>query len=135
MVKMKTLRFCIIFILSILTWSCEKDNEPNPIKCDISFKMSSTSLSVGEHLYISDFEITPVLPSTGIGIQKIEFFLGNKKLSTCSFPPYELDYEVPDLPEGKHLLQIDIHLEAQGFDNTTIWLRQEIEINKPQTTE
>lgn len=132
---MKTLRFCMIFILALVTCGCEKDGEPNPIKCEISFKMSSISLSTGEHLSISDFEITPVLPSTGVNIQKIEFFLENKKLSSCSFPPYELDYEVPDLPEGKHLLQIDIHLEAQGYDNTTIWLRQEIEINKPQTNE
>ena len=132
---MKTLRFCIIIILSLVTLGCEKDSEPNPIKCEISFKMSSTSLSVGDHLSINNFEITPVLPSTGISIQKIEFFLGNKKLSSCSFPPYELDYEVPDLPEGKHLLQIDVHLEAPGYDNTTIWLRQEIEINKSQTNE
>lgn len=128
---MRFFKFIICFVFTLLLFSCDKDNEPNPIECNISYKISSTSVSQGDHLLITDFEVTPKLPTTGVNIQKVEFFLGNKKIASCVYPPYELDYEIPDLLEGEHLLQIDVHLTAEDFDDTTIWLQQNIKITTP----
>lgn len=118
-----------------MLWGCENDTEPNPIECNVSCNISSVSFEVGDHILISDINIIPILPTNGIEIEKVEFFLGNKKINSCPFPPFELDYEIPDMPEGEHLLQIDIHLSASGYDNTTLWIKQNIEIKKSQTTE
>jgi hypothetical protein len=115
--------------------ACEKDSEPNPIECNISYKLSLTSFAVGDHILISDFKVDPILPSNGINIQKVDFFLGNRQIASSQMPPFELDYEIPDLPEGEHLLQVDVHLSASGYDDTTIWIKQNIVIYKQQTTE
>jgi hypothetical protein len=91
--------------------------------------------AVGDHILISDFKVDPILPSNGINIQKVDFFLGNRQIASSQMPPFELDYEIPDLPEGEHLLQVDVHLSASGYDDTTIWIKQNIVIYKQQTTE
>jgi len=132
---MKILKYLFILIFPLLVCGCEKDSELNPIKCDIKYKISSDSFEIGEHININDISIIPIVPSSGIDIQKVEFFLGNKNIGTCLYPPFELDYEIPDLPIGEHLLQIDVYLTANGYDNTSLWIKQNIEINKPQTTE
>lgn len=118
-----------------MIFGCDKDTEPNPIECEISYRISSLSFDIGEHLVVSDFQIKPISPSNGVDIKKVEFFLGNKKIGSCLYPPYELDYEIPELPEGEHLFQIDVQLVANGYDDTTVWIRRNITINNPQTTE
>lgn len=130
---MKHIISFLSFVLLLSLCSCEK--EPIAIECEISYKISSETVEIGDHLHIREFKITPISPLTGIEIQKVEFYLGNRKINTCNFPPYELDYEIPDLPIGDHLLQIDVYLTANGYDNTTYWLRQNIKITSPQKTE
>lgn len=132
MVIMKRLIFFLPVVFLLLFSNCEK--EPT-IECEITYEISSQTLENGDHLLISGFNITPISPLSGIDIQKIEFYLGNKKIGTCNFPPYELDYEIPNLPTGNHLLQIDVYLAANGYDDTTYWLRKNIKIIKPQITE
>ncbi len=128
------INYIIVFIV-LLACSCDKDSESNPIECDITYGISSVSLTEGEHLYINNFKITPKVPLNGIEIQKVEFYLGNRNIGSCYMPPYELDYIIPNLPVGEHQLQIDVHLTADGFDNTIIWLRRNIRINETQTIE
>ena len=133
MVIMRHTLFYLLLVIPLLLCSCEK--ESNPIECDISYEMSSEMLTIGDHLHISGFKIIPISPLTGIDIQKVEFYIGNRKIHTCNFPPYELDYEIPDLPIGDHILQIDVYLTADGYNETTYWLRQNIKIKEPEITE
>jgi hypothetical protein len=132
---MKIIKYIFLCIFSAILCACEDNNEPKPIVCNVTFNLSSTSLEVGEHLLINDFMVSPISPSNGVDIQEIDFFLGNKKIASSQLPPFELDYEIPDLPDGEHLLQIDVHLSASGYDNTTMWIKQNIVIYKHQTTE
>lgn len=132
---MKIIKYSILFLISFLLWSCNKDSDPNPINCEISYKISAISLNIGDHLIISDFNLTPILPQSGITINKVEYFLGNKKIKSNDIPLYDLNYEIPDMAEGTYLLQIDVHLSAEGYDKTTIWLKQNIEIKEPLINE
>ena len=110
-----------------ITLSCQKD-EPTAITCNVSYTISQMPLSEGDHLQITDFKITPVPASLEITVSKVEFFLGNRLMGSVDRPPYELDYELPTLPDGEHLLQIDVFLKADGYDDTTIWIKQNVSI-------
>lgn len=127
--------FIAVGFMVLIFSSCSKEEEPNPIECEVSYNLPATDFVIGEHLVINTIEITPVVPPSGVKVKKVAFFLGNRNIGTCPAPPYELDYEIPELPEGEHLLQIDVHLTADGYDDTTIWIKQNIRINKNRITE
>lgn len=133
MVIMRNSILYLLFVFSLFLCSCEKEHIP--IECEISYEITSETLTIGDRLHINGFKITPISPANNINIKKVEFYLGNRKIGTSNFPPYELDYEIPDIPSGDHLLQIDVYLTADGYDDTTYWLRQNIKIIKPQIIE
>lgn len=118
----------MVGVCLFLLYSCKKDEPLESIECRITYDISATDFTEGDQLIVDNLKITPTNPISGVTIKKVEYYLGNKLIESSIVPPYKLVYSIPSLSIGSHLLQIDIHLSAEGYANTIVWLKQNINI-------
>ena len=123
-----TLLGLMVGVCLLLLYSCKKDEPLESIECRITYDISATDFTEGDQLIVDNLKIIPTNPILGVTITKVEYYLGNKLIESSIVPPYKLVYSIPSLPIGSHLLQIDIHLSAEGYANTIVWLKQNINI-------
>ncbi|MDE5881350.1 MAG: hypothetical protein K2H60_06435 [Muribaculaceae bacterium] len=123
-----TLLRLMVGVCLLLLYSCKKDEPLDSIECRITYDISATDFTEGDQLIVDNLKIIPTNPISGVTIKKVEYYLGNKLIESSTVPPYKLVYSIPSLPIGSHLLQIDIHLSAEGYANTIVWLKQNINI-------
>ena len=116
---MKANKLILFFLLALTLFSCKKDEEENPAKVTVVFtgEKNWNTVKNGEFLEVKvevDFENS----SSGLKVETVECFLGNRKIASSKGSKCEVQYKIENAPIGVHQFRAEALTTAPGFDKT-----------------
>ena len=124
-----------VIIVAFLT-NCSKE-EPVTFEAKIDMTINSFSFAKGDEMKISKVVVSNVTITQGEEVQpvgsdkveRVEYFIGNRKLGEEVNAPYTFNYNIDNLKTGTHELRVDVVFkDVPKIKRARVWATYELTI-------